>query len=279
MVNCEHRDKFCLACGLFAPSGHNREISQKMEEGFNKYFKQTMQKKWYIPEVMCSSCQMYLLKDRKMRYVSLNALTYFISYKITLLYFDFNKYFDSRCVFPVQWLPRSEHKADSCYFCVNFKRTHGFTWEKRNKINYEMVASVLPAVQRSEQHPLAPGVRSADSGEEQSDIGMDFDTQPSAGQPSSTYQPERQKLHKSGEVILFTRKDIDALANELRLTPKQKEILRSRLEEHNAVYNEFIEMFRIDPITNITYCWNIRQLFLRLKLKHNPDEWRLFIDG
>lgn len=42
---------------------------------------------------------------------------------------------------------------------------------------------------------------------------------------------------------------------------------------------EFDELFRIDGETNMTYCWNIRLLFLRMKQPHNPAEWRLFIDG
>lgn len=77
MVECEHRDKFCVVCGCYTPTGHNRKITKVVVDGFDAYFKQILQEKWYIPTVVCTYCYTCLTKKIKMRCVLLNSFTYF----------------------------------------------------------------------------------------------------------------------------------------------------------------------------------------------------------
>lgn len=58
---CEHRNLFCVGCGLYAPTGHRQNVSTKLEEKFEEYFAQPLEKQWYIPEVMCVTCYSALM--------------------------------------------------------------------------------------------------------------------------------------------------------------------------------------------------------------------------
>lgn len=116
---------------------------------------------------------------------------------------------------------------------------------------------------------------------------------PSAVDSSATFQLERQDLQKMGEPVLLSQIDFDNLVKEIKLSDKDKEILGSRLAMHNLMASdfritasrkrrqtrEFDELFETDPQTKISYCTNIKLLFLRLNYPHKPIEWRLFIDG
>lgn len=77
MNKCEHVNNFCAVCGCYAPKDHNRNITKAVEDGYDAYFKLILQKKWYIPEVVCTYCQTSLLNRQKMRYVLLNSFAYF----------------------------------------------------------------------------------------------------------------------------------------------------------------------------------------------------------
>lgn len=136
-----------------------------------------------------------------------------------------------------------------------------------------------------------PDEKSENSGKsEESELGP---SPPSDVDTSPTYEPPREELQKMGEPIFFSQIDFDNLAKEIHLSDKDKEILGSRLKMRNLVTEdfritanrkrrqtrEFDELFETDPETQISYCTNIVLLFLRLNCPHNPEEWRLFIDG
>lgn len=55
--------------------------------------------------------------------------------------------------------------------------------------------------------------------------------------------------------------------------------IRNTATRGRALTEKFDELFQYDPTTTITYCWNIKELFILLGQRHNPEEWRLFIDG
>lgn len=343
-ANCEHRNKFCFVCGLFTPRAHGRNIKDSVETAYERYFKMVVVDHWYKPQIVCTYCRTGLAKSPpKCKYV-----------------------------LPMQWLPRSEHSAHSCYFCINIDKAFGFTYGTRDKIPYEMVQTVIEPTRRSKENPVAQS-EEVDDHDEMDDVEMDMDLEegaigeqpddaiagpssstgphvppsaettppgahgippidspspPSAIDTSSTFTPDRHDIQKSNEPVLFTQKDVDNLSKDLQLNDKQREVLGSRLKDHNAVAPDFLitsgnsnaqlrlmdtqkkmhesqikhhnivapvdlfisgrkrfrtqeydELFRTDEVTHMTYCWNIRLLFLRMKQVHNPGEWRLFIDG
>lgn len=296
MVNeqCEHKDKFCVVCGLFTPLTYARKMNENLQKLYETNFKMDFVKAWYKPDIICNYCRAGLQKTPTI-----------IKYEL-----------------PMQWLNRSEHSAMSCYFCINNEKTSGIRFNTRDQIEYDLVDSVLPPVlkkraqeNQEEQQPmdielgdLDMDVGAVGGGEPEEAIAgasgettppgaslsvVETESPPSAVDTSSTFQPDRRDMQKTHEPILFRQADVDNLAKELRLDDKKKELLGLRLADHNVVDSEFRvtagrkrrhtqeidEMYRTDNATKMTYCWNIRLLFLRMRQPHNPNEWRLFIDG
>lgn len=115
---------------------------------------------------------------------------------------------------------------------------------------------------------------------------------PPAIDTSLIYRPERRDLQRLGEPILITQRDFDDMCKEAQLSERQKEIFGSRLSDHNCLDAEFRttagrkrckseqfdQMYRTDTDTTFTYCWNIRELFVRMKQTYNSSEWRLLMD-
>lgn len=130
MVNpqCEHRDKFCFVCGLFTPPAHGRKINRHVEETFEEHFQMAFVGAWYKPQIICDYCRTGLQRTPPI-------------IKYTL---------------PMQWLPRSEHSAASCYFCINNAKTIGFRYATRHTIHYEMVDTVMQTVLRTRKNEEEP---------------------------------------------------------------------------------------------------------------------------
>lgn len=232
--------------------------------------------------------------------------------------FIFYGYLFYRYILPVKWKLRSEHVSEECYFCLNQPKVFGVRWNFRNTIKYTTVESVIPAIRRTRDNSFSPGelrqlIRAIDVDMNDFDVDHHHDTErtfdPDAPQASTsgdpsispastedtspTWTPDRIERQLAEEKIDFTQQDVNILANELRLVIRQREHLGSRLMDHNivdgdyrntagrgrALTEKFDELFRTDPISKITYCWNIKELFILLQRRHVPEEWRLFIDG
>lgn len=314
---CEHRNKFCLVCGKFTTKDNGRMITKTLEDAYEDYFKMVIVKAWYIPEIVCSYCRLNLLKKPpKLKYA-----------------------------LPMQWLPRTEHSANACYFCHNYMQSKTLNFKTRDKVNYVLGDSVIEPVKHStEEASMDMDMDMNTDMDTSSDMGQisgqsletasgtsgektppgtfapaeEFDSPPSAVDTSSTYVPDRRDLQMLDLPIKLTQKDVDNLAKDMKCSEKQKEILGSRLKDFRCVTSDFLitagkkkkilstrikdqdcvalafltssgrkrrntqeydEMFRTDEETKMTYCWNVRLLFLRMKQVHNPTEWRLFIDG
>lgn len=285
--------KFCVVCGLFTPPNFARRLTKHVEEAYETIFKMDFVRAWYKPEIICNYCRSALTKTPSN-----------IKYEI-----------------PIQWLQRSEHSAASCYFCINNERTPGIRYATRGDINYDLTDSVLPPVSKKRAHENEEQQEGMEIDLDNLDIDagavggeidepiagasgditppgasasvVESESPPSAVDTSPTFAPDRRDIQNIHEPVLFKQSDVDNLAKELRLDDKRKELLGSRLADHNVVDSqfritagrkrrntqEFDEMFRTDEDTNITYCWNIRMLYLRMRVHHNPSEWRLFIDG
>lgn len=145
----------------------------------------------------------------------------------------------------------------------------GINWKGRDSIKYDYVDSVLAAVRRSVENPKAPCELSGSSDEDgwtpeiagmyvDIDVGVfaepsgeptagtssgqltaPSESPPSALDTSSTYRPERVDLQRLGEPILITQRDFDNIAKEAQLSERQKEIVGSRLSDHNIMAADF----------------------------------------
>lgn len=127
-LSCPFRDKFCFVCGMFAPPNHMHQITENFELGYEDFFDKVVVPTWYKPNVSCDYCYRCMVayhsgSDR-----------------------DFKKHMIKYSA-PVQWLPRSEHVAASCYFCQS--NTFGFNYMNRERIRYAELPSVIPAELRT----------------------------------------------------------------------------------------------------------------------------------
>lgn len=91
-------------------------------------------------------------------------------------------------------------------------------------------------------------------------------------------------MKKMGEPRLFTQEDFTTMAwNEMELTIEKTEKLldvdfRNAINRKRALSENFFKLFRTEPCTEITYCHDIKELFIKLEYPNNPKEWILFID-
>jgi len=54
------------------------------------------------------------------------------------------------------WFDIDEHNPDECYFCLTKPKCFGFSYNQREKIQYAVCESVLPARIRSFETPHSP---------------------------------------------------------------------------------------------------------------------------
>lgn len=86
-----------------------------------------------------------------------------------------------------------------------------------------------------------------------------------------------------------TQKDLDDLIRDLRLSKSGAELLTSRLREWNILgddckvtvqrtrHIEFSVYYQV--VDSLCFCHDIQGLFEAIGIKHDPTEWRLFIDS
>lgn len=186
---------------------------------------------------------------------------------------------------PMVWTDTSEHKADSCYFCVN--KTFGYSSKSLHTIKYKGTTSASRPVLHSEELPVPrpPDDASLFSEEDEMNLfaGPSF---ASSSEQTSEFKPRGFSGHS---VILITLAFFNDLCRVLELSQKKSELLASRLKQNNllepnvlitAVRNRQLQFqCYFTTTSNITYCHDIESVMNDLNIQHIPNEWRLFIDG
>lgn len=135
---------------------------------------------------------------------------------------------------------------------------------------------------------------------QQADDATSCVTPPSTADTSSTFLPNAVERQLLGTPQLVTPEAFMNFTKELGLSKDSREKMGSWLKSRNlvtenfrvtmgrkrALTQEFDDLFlteTLNPHTDdemaITYCWDIDKLFEKMKQKHIPAEWRLFIDG
>lgn len=240
--SCPNRNNYCYVCGLFVNKSkrHRRNITETICKSYEKlYLTEVVTNSWYRPEVVCEYC------NRNLHAYHHNGQ----SPNIT---------FHMKYVSPVTWLERTEHLVDSCYFCVTQPRTIGINFERRSIIKYAQVDSVIPARERSESNPCAPGIMDVDDEgavilpakrmrresihsefPSTSRVLFDednFDTQleiaTASSQPTqsvSDYEMTPSEIEMFKPQHLVSQADFDDLVRDLNLSINHSEILASRI--------------------------------------------------
>lgn len=129
--HCPTRNYFCFICGLFTPKNHSRPLTRTVIEAFEKYYiRQFEPSRWYMPEIICDYCRRAIISTQTS-----------------------DTRHPMKFVAPITWLSVFIHDSDDCYCCQTYQHTIGVGYDRREKIKYAEVDSVIPARVRSARHP------------------------------------------------------------------------------------------------------------------------------
>lgn len=263
-MKCPNRNKFCIVCGFFVPPNKKRNITKGFVNCYESYFVLNLLKSWYVPEIVCDYCYRGVLRSQNTKQTH-NSIKY---------------------IYPVIWLRRSEHSAESCYFCRSCPHIMKVKYCYREELNYYCCESVKPAVLRSASNVFDPSEGPPqDADLDESEVEFN-DENISVFRPSE-YQFGCEERH------LISQSDFDDLVRDMGIAKEKSELLASRLQEWKLVspdfrvtssrkrskVRSFDQCFQTDDETGITYATDIAQLFETIGNSYDPDEWRLFIDG
>ena len=249
-MECPNRDRFCLVCGLFTPKDRQEKITDLVMATYKSYFNVKLVKKWYIPNIMCSTCRRGLDGGKsvtKFRYSS-----------------------------PCSWEPREEHNADDCYFCVSFANSHSYKYKTRERIPYFRDQSVIPPVLRSDLHKHSEKV---DNGGQELDTSSDFENNSDFEEDDSSPRINQKLFFNLSRTLNLSQRKMEIAASFLKQNNAATSDLKICANRKRNNRTDFDDCFKTDPETGITYCPYIEHLFDQFEHKYKPENWRLFIDS
>jgi hypothetical protein len=262
--NCANSaDSFCYICGEVTLASQKRAISPIVKKAYQFYFgcKIGDQDKVWAPHICCSTCARDLPKWLKGEKVAMPFAV------------------------PMVWREPSNHVND-CYYCMVPPLSGGITKKRKKTIAYPNIPSALRPVPHGEGLPVPdpPKEFSIDSSD---DEGGET---PSCSPQASTSYDEPFVCHGgSSAPHLLTQEELNDLVRDLELSKAKAELLGSRLQQWNlleanvrvtsfrARHEQFEPFFTKD--SELTFCSDVSGLMNVLGIKHDPGEWRLFIDS
>lgn len=258
-LKCPNVDRFCFVCGLYADLQHKRPFSQVLE-AYLEYFGDncsTPTGAWYTPDVVCVTCYVHLKQWKK-------DGTRAMAYRT-----------------PMIWLPRTTHNPEECYCCRTDTRYYKFS--NRDHIKYANVDTVRVAVLR-DSGEVAHQLRQMSV----SDTGTSSEQQSSSA--SSVVLEEKPLPVRQTPRHFMSQSELNDLIRDLRLSKKSAEMMGSRMQQFHFLDDDVsttairkpkdtLSCFDINADGKIAYCKDVDGLFQVLGHDHDPNEWRLFIDG
>lgn len=184
---------------------------------------------------------------------------------------------------PMIWREQNNHVTD-CYFCMT--NVTGFSSKNRKSIEYPNLASAMRPVPHDESLPVPnpPEFWTLEDEDEHAET----DEMLQIVDDSATEDPEFEPSTSSNP-HLISQAELNDLVRDLDLSKNQAELLGSRLQGWNLLSpGTKISVFRkrhedltrfFKKIDSLTFCIDIDGLLSAFGCKHNPSEWRLFVDS
>lgn len=240
---CPNKNSFCYVCALYTPKTHARSMTKAIISGFEKYFVTLYVSKPHTPENACENCY------RRLTAVENNKETEIFKIVRHTIWFDID-----------------EHNPDDCYFCLTKPKCFGFSYNQREKIQYAVCESVLPARIRSFETPHSPMQMAKQQQELQRQLqrqqqqasgssdqiqNFDYDFAEYSGAASTENVASTSCAPTTGNtseyvapgfigIHLITQKDFDDLVREAQMSKHVAEIVGSRLQQWNLVAQDFL---------------------------------------
>lgn len=249
-------EHFCYICGKYMISGENCNMTAKIQEAYQLYFKLSSNngKRSFIPNFCCIKCKSSLLAWMR---GSVKRMGFAV---------------------PMIWREPTDHVSD-CYFCVT--ETFGYSKQSKSQIKYPAVNSVSKPVPHDDDHPVP--IPPNETNESSSIYNAE-----TVENMEKDDTDDKLDILEEGQPLLVNQKRLNELVAALELSKEKSELLASRLSEWNlleqttkiTVYRDrqkdFVPFF--DVSEELYFCSDIDGLMGKMKIKHIPNEWRLFID-
>ena len=255
-------DKFCYICGAVTFASQKRKVTAVVKKAYYLYFGCQVgdQDKSWAPHYCCNTCatnlHQWLSKKRK-------SMPFAI---------------------PMVWREPTDHHSN-CYFCMIPPVAKGMSRKKKWTVAYPNIPSAVRPIPHTEDLPIPvpPESYSLDLDDDHDD------NDPTGPEPSTSTDPDFELPHSSPECHLISQSELDDLVRDLELPKSKAELVGSRLQQWNLLESDVkVSFFRdrqkdLVPFFlmegDLVYCNDINGLMAALTVKHDPDEWRLFIDS
>lgn len=270
---CDKVDSFCYICALYTAKSHAIQISSSDKVKFRECFGRTMVLSEFVPKVICSSCQRNLYREK--------------------FSFSFKN--------PATW-KHEQHIDTDCYFCsTNIARKRH---SDRFSLNYPTTSLSLVSPNDEEMEAVEDMdedlvVHEGDENMDCDDMEKEQDTETDTETDSdyeedtddSDYEPEMQDTEEeeTSEPKL-SDKQLRDMTKMLALSKEKDEMMVAFLKKAGVCEkevksykarkrsHEYRQYFTTEE--DFTYCKDIETMFeTQFKMRHKPEEWRLFIDG
>ncbi|KAJ8716001.1 hypothetical protein PYW08_013286 [Mythimna loreyi] len=243
-------DSFCFICGSFTTSTQRRVISENVKMLYESYFGFTIghQDKEWAPHRCCVTC--------------IANLSNWMNGKRSSMPF----------AVPMIWREPTSHDMD-CYFCLT--NVVGFSRKNKGNIVYPNTSSATRPLPHSEELPIPVPP-----------VAMEIVSEASLDTASS-FVPSYED--RSSEPHLIEQPELNDLVRDLNLSKQHAELLGSRLQQWNLLAKDTkISVFRdrnkhlstfFRAENKLCYCIDPDGLMVSLGIKHEVNEWRLFVDS
>jgi hypothetical protein len=164
----------------------------------------------------------------------------------------------------------------------------GITKKKKWTIVYPNIPSALRPVPRAKEFPF-PNLRAPKEftiGSDDEDEGES--TSGSPDPPASTEPNVSHGRSSAPQPNILTQDELKDLVRDLELSKSKAKLLGSRLKrwnllEKNVRMSSFRSHQQLEPFFRkedvLVFCYDVDGLMNALGMKHDPQEWRLFLDS
>ncbi|KAK5643931.1 hypothetical protein RI129_007776 [Pyrocoelia pectoralis] len=242
-------NNFCYVCGEVTFASQKREFTPLIKTAYYHYFycKIHEDKSW-APNICCNSCA---------------SMPFAV---------------------PMIWREPSNHVSD-CYFCMVPPLKHGMSRKKKRTITYPTLTSATRPIPHGEglPVPIPPEQYVLQSDE---DMESECRQQPESLQQDPDYTPESISPSRPHKI---SQEELNDLIRDLELPKSKAELLGSRLQQWNLLEKKVkVSIYRhresnlmpfFEMENNLVACNDVNGLMSSLRLVHNPEDWRLFIDS
>lgn len=248
---------FCYICGELTLKSQKHNFTPIVKKAYELYFgcKIGDEDKSWAPKICCNTCARNL---RNWLQGSRSSMPFAV---------------------PMIWREQKDHITD-CYFCLT--NVKGFSSKSKHKINYPNLDSALRPVPHDINLPVpVPPISWTLT---DNDENSKSDTEQICNENDPDFVSVISTLPH-----LITQDELHDLSRDLNLSQAQAELLGSRLQGWNLLNKDVkVTSFRhrqekfekyFSSTEKIVHCNDVDALFLALEQKHDPSDWRLFIDS